>query len=145
MKKKAHKAKKPGKRAAPRMGKKEAKPFKDLLVKAKIDLLSDLNQLTKETLKKTQREASGDLSGYSYHMADMASDVYERDFLLQLAAGERELFLRIEDALKRIEEGAYGVCLGCEKKIAKTRLKAIPHAAYCRDCQEKEEKEEKKK
>ncbi|MFC1576247.1 TraR/DksA family transcriptional regulator [Candidatus Omnitrophota bacterium] len=120
--------------------KKELKGFKDLLVKEKINLLKDMTHLTNDTLKKTQREASGDLSGYSYHMADMASDVYERDFLLQLASTERELFLKLEDAVKRIEEGNYGLCQECGKKISKTRLKAIPQTLNCHDCQEKEEK-----
>ncbi len=125
-----------------KMGKKELKSFKDLLIKKKINLLREMNHLTSGTLKKSQRETSGDLSGYSYHMADMASDVYERDFLLQLAEGEREFLFKIDDALKRIEEGEYGWCLGCKKKISKIRLKAISHTAYCRLCQEKKEKEQ---
>ena len=123
-----------------KLSKKDVKIFKALLIKKKINLLKDMNHLTNETLKKSLREASGDLSGYAYHMADMASDVYERDFLLQLAAGERELFLKIDEALRRIEEREYGYCLNCKKKIAKTRLKAIPHTLYCHSCQEKEEK-----
>lgn len=123
-----------------KISKKDIKTFKALLVKEKINLLKDMNHLTNETLKKSLREASGDLSGYAYHMADMASDVYERDFLLQLAAGERELLLKIDEALKRMEEGEYGCCLACKKKIAKTRLKAVPYAAYCLSCQETEEK-----
>lgn len=123
-----------------KLGKKNLKPFKDSLIKLKIDLLKDIKQLTNETLKQSQREASGDLSGYAYHMADMASDVSERDLFLKLASGERELLLSIEEALKRIEEGTYGSCLSCNKKIAKTRLKAIPNAPNCRGCQEKEEK-----
>ena len=110
------------------------------LIKKKISLLEGINDLTNETLKKSLREASGDLSGYSYHMADMASDVYERDFLLQLASGEREILFKIDDALRRIKEGEYGFCRDCGRKIGKTRLKAIPYAACCRDCQEKEEK-----
>jgi len=123
-----------------KMSKRELKIFKDLLIKEKVGLLDGLTNITNETLKKSQREASGDLSGYTYHMADMASDVYERDFLLQLASGERELLFKIDDALRRIVDGEYGYCLTCEKKITKTRLKAVPHASYCRDCQEKEEK-----
>lgn len=123
-----------------KFSKKEIKMFKDLLIKEKISLFKGLTHLTNETLKKSQREASGDLSGYTYHMADMASDVYERDFLLQLASTERELLLTIDEALRRMEEGEYGYCLNCKKKIAKTRLKAIPRTPFCRDCQEKEEK-----
>lgn len=127
-----------------KLNKKDVKRFKDLLVKKKINLLQGITQLTNATLKKSQREASGDLSGYAYHMADMASDVYERDFLLQLASGERDLLLKIDEALRRIEDGEYGSCLNCKKNIAKTRLKAIPHTSYCRACQEKEEKKNKK-
>ena len=123
-----------------KMSKKEMKIFKGILVKEKINLFQGMKYLTDMTLKKSQREASGDLSGYAYHMADMASDVYERDFLLQLAAGEREMLLKIDEALKRIETGEYGYCLDCKKKIAKTRMKAIPYTAYCHDCQEKQEK-----
>jgi len=123
-----------------KLNKKDLKVFKELLTKEKINLLKGLNQLTNETLKKSQREASGDLSGYAYHMADMASDVYDRDLLLKLASGERELLLSIDEALRRIEEGEYGFCQNCSKKISNTRLKAIPHAPNCRDCQEKEEK-----
>jgi len=118
----------------------EMKIYKALLIKEKISMLKGITHITSETLKKSQREASGDLSGYAYHMADMASDVYERDLLLQLASGERELLYKIDDALTRIEEGTYGFCVNCEKKISKTRLKAIPQASYCRACQEKEEK-----
>ena len=118
----------------------EMKIYKALLIKEKISMLKGITHITNETLKKSQREASGDLSGYAYHMADMASDVYERDLLLQLASGERELLYKIDDALTRIEEGTYGFCVNCEKKISKTRLKAIPQASYCRACQEKEEK-----
>ncbi|UCD55030.1 MAG: TraR/DksA C4-type zinc finger protein [Candidatus Omnitrophota bacterium] len=128
-----------------KLSKKDLKIFKDLLIKEKINLLKNMNHLTNETLKKSLRDASGDLSGYAYHMADMASDVYERDFLLQLAASERELFLKLDEALRRIEEGEYGYCMNCKKKITKTRLKAIPHTPYCHGCQEKEEKKKKKK
>ena len=78
-----------------KLSKKDLKAFKDLLIKKKVKLLQGMNHLTNETLKKSQREASGDLSGYAYHMADMASDVYERDFLLQLASGERELLFKL--------------------------------------------------
>ena len=127
-------------KARGKLSKKDVKIFKALLIKERINLLKDMNHLTNETLKKSLRDASGDLSGYAYHMADMASDVYERDFLLQLAEGERELFLKIDEALKRIEEGEYAYCLNCKKKIAKTRLKAISHTPYCHNCQEKEEK-----
>ena len=123
----------------------ELKVYKDLLVKEKANMLQGLSYITNETLKKSQREASGDLSGYSYHMADMASDVSEQDLLLKLASSERELLLSIDDALRRMEDGEYGFCMACKKRITKTRLKALPRASCCLDCQEKEEKNTKPK
>ena len=123
-----------------KLTKKELKVYKNLLMKERMNILKGLSHLTNETLKKSQREASGDLSGYSYHMADMASDVHQQDLLLKLASSEREFLLSIDDALRRIDDGDYGVCPDCNKKISKTRLKAMPRAQYCRVCQEEQEK-----
>ena len=129
-------------RSKSRLSKKEMAIFKKALIKEKINIFQGMNHLTSETLKKSQRDASGDLSGYAYHMADMASDVYERDLLLKLASGERDLLFKIDEALNRISEGAYGTCADCDKKISKTRLRAIPHTVHCLECQEKEEKKQ---
>lgn len=133
-------SKKKAARSKSRLSKKETAVFKKALIKEKISILQGMNHITNETLKKSQRDASGDLSGYAYHMADMASDVYERDLLLKLASGERELLFKIDEALNRMSEGVYGTCADCDKKISKTRLRAVPHALHCLDCQEKEEK-----
>ncbi|MBL7158278.1 MAG: TraR/DksA C4-type zinc finger protein [Candidatus Omnitrophica bacterium] len=135
-------AKKKTKKTRKKLSKKDLTVFKKLLIKAKSELLSELSAITNENLKRSQRDASGDLSGYTYHMADMASDVYERDFSLQLASGERELLLKIDEALRRIRDGEYGYCTNpeCGKKISKIRLKALSHAAYCLSCQKNEEK-----
>jgi len=135
----------PKKKRKSTFGKKDIKIFRKLLIKERLNLLSDIDHLKNETLKKSQREASGDLSGYAYHMADMASDVYEKDLLLKLASGERELLFKIDEALKRTEEGEYGYCLSCKKRIGKARLKAVPYASNCLNCQEKEEKSSGKK
>ena len=89
---------------------------------------------------KSQKEASGDLSGYSYHMADMASDSYDRELSLNIASEEQEIIYEIDEALKRIEEGKYGKCLSCNKRIPVKRLTAVPYAKYCIQCQSKEEK-----
>ena len=122
------------------MNKKDIAFFKKLLVKQKLELFNGMSGITNDILRKSLRDASGDLSGYSYHMADVASDVYERDFLLQLASGEREFFFKIEEALRRMADGEYGICQRCGKRIAKARQKAVPHARCCHGCQEKEEK-----
>lgn len=122
-----------------KMSKGELKMYKELLLKERAKVGGDLSHITENTLKKSQRDASGDLSGYSYHMADVASDDYERDFSLGRATDEQKLLYLIDEALKRIEEGTYGNCIECGKPIAKTRLKALPHAEVCINCQKKKE------
>jgi DnaK suppressor protein len=123
-----------------KMNKKDAKVYSDLLLKKKAELLKGIQHIANDNLKTSQRDAAGDLSAYSLHMADMASDNYEREFALNLADAEQKLLNRINDALEKIEAGSYGDCELCEKKIAKARLKIVPYAELCVPCQEKQEK-----
>ncbi len=125
------------------MIKKEMNEFKKLLIKLKQKITEDVGHIAKDA-HKSQKDASGDLSGYTFHMADVASDTFEREFSLGLASNEQELLYAIEDALKRIESREYGICVICEKKISKVRLKAVPYAKYCIECQTKEEKRKKR-
>lgn len=114
--------------------------YKALLLKERQKVGGDLSYIAANTLNKSSREASGDLSGYSYHMADMASDDYERDFSLGRATDEQKELYTIDEALKRIEEGTYGSCSQCGKSIPKTRLKAMPAADLCIECKKLNEK-----
>lgn len=122
------------------MDKKETKIYKDLLLKKKAELARGIEHLANDALKTSQRDASGDLSAYSLHMADMATDNYDREFALNLADNEQKLLHRIEAALERIDSDSYGLCEVCNKKISKVRLKAVPYAELCVPCQEKQEK-----
>ncbi len=122
-----------------KMAKTELKKYKELLLKEREKVGGDLSHIAKNTLNKSQREASGDLSGYSYHMADMASDDYERDFSLGRATDEQEILYSIDEALKRIQDNSYGNCTQCGKSISKKRLKALPYTDLCIDCQKKNE------
>ena len=123
-----------------KLSKKELKDFKKLILKRKDEILDDIKHISDDTLKKSQKEASGDISGYSYHMADVATDTYDREFSLGLASNERKLLYELDDALKKIEEGVFGICEDCKVLIAKSRLKAVPQARLCVKCQEKKEK-----
>jgi len=119
-----------------RMVKAELKRYKALLLKERDKLVGGLSHITENTLKKSLRDASGDLSGYSFHMADVASDDYERDFSLGRATEDQNLIYLVDEAMKRIEEGSYGVCILCGKPISKRRLNALPYAEACIDCME---------
>ncbi len=122
------------------MTKSELAKYKKLLIKVREAINGDINHIAKENLK-SQRESSGDLSGYSFHMADMASDSYDRELSLNIAGGEQEIIYEIDDALKRMGEGKFGLCLSCDKKIPQKRLNAVPYAKYCIQCKSKEEKD----
>ena len=122
--------------------KKDLKKIREDLVKEKARILEELLSITGQTLGKSQKDFSGDLSGYTLHMADMATDLYDREFSLGLAEGERERLYALDDALKRIDEGTYGKCDACDGNISKQRLKAMPQAQNCIKCQEEEEKKE---
>lgn len=115
------------------------KKYKALLLKERETIGGGISHITEESLKTSQRDASGDLSGYSYHMADMASDNYEREFSLGRASDEQDLLYAIDEALKRIDDGTYGSCPQCGKQIPKKRLDALPHTEMCISCQTKDE------
>ena len=122
------------------MNKKDLKLFKELLMKKKADLAKGIDHIANDALKTSQRDAAGDLSAYSLHMADMATDNYDREFSLGLADNEQKILNRINEALEKIEENKFGLCELCEKKISKVRLKAVPYAEFCVPCQKKQEK-----
>jgi len=117
------------------LGKRELKAYKKLLLDEREHITGEIQHITKDTLKKSQKDASGDISGYTYHMADVATDNYEREFSLGIASSEREILYDINEALKRVEDNCYGSCLECGKPITKKRLKAVPHAKHCIKCQ----------
>jgi RNA polymerase-binding protein DksA len=123
-----------------KLAKKELAEFKKIVLKRKEEILDEIKHISEDTLKKSQKEASGDISGYTYHMADVATDTYDREFSLGLASNERKLLYELEDALKKIEDGTFGICEECKILITKTRLKAVPYARLCVKCQERQEK-----
>ena len=114
--------------------------FKKLLEICRKKIAGDLTHLEKDALNLSQRDASGDLSGYSFHIADMATDNFDREFNLGLASNEQQLLNQIDEALRKIDEGQYGVCETCGKSIAQKRLLAVPYARFCIQCQSEEEK-----
>jgi RNA polymerase-binding protein DksA len=123
-----------------KFNKKELVYFKKLILKRKEEVLEEIKHLSEDTLKKSQKDASGDISGYTYHMADVATDAYDREFSLGLASNEQNSLYELDDALKKIDEGTFGICEECNSLITKIRLKAVPYARLCVKCQKKKEK-----
>jgi DnaK suppressor protein len=120
--------------------KKDLKHYEDRLLEERKKLLGQLGYLER-TLNQTQRDSAGDLSAYSFHMADMGTDAMEREKTFLFASAEGRLLYSVTEALRRLYRNEYGVCGSCGKDIGKARLEAIPHASLCVSCQEKQERE----
>lgn len=122
------------------MDKRETKKFKDALLDWKERVLKELNILEGDTLGKSQKDFSGDLSGYSLHMADVGTDTFDREFALGLVSKEQQFLHEIDEALKRIETKTFGKCENCSSLITLKRLNALPFAKFCIKCQQEVEK-----
>jgi RNA polymerase-binding protein DksA len=114
--------------------------MKQKLLALQEQILSEVNAMQKGTLGQSLKEQSGDLSGYAIHLADTASDSYDRDVTLTLASRERNVLNDIDAALAKIESGEYGCCEHCAHSIDEARLDAVPYARLCLKCKELQEK-----
>jgi len=127
-----------------KLRKEDAARFKKLLLELRDHLIDGVNFLASDNLKRSNREASGELSGYSLHMADAGTDNFDREFALSLVSNEQDALYEIEEAIKRLEAGTYGACQMCEKLIRKERLEAVPFARMCVQCQSSLEKDKRR-
>jgi len=105
--------------------------YKDLLLKLRDRIIDEISFLSHDNLNRSQKESSGDLSSHSFHMADQGTDNFDREFAASLLNNEHDVLYEIEEALRRIEQGTYGICEMSEKPIERERLKVIPFARYC--------------
>lgn len=126
-----------------KLTKKDLEFFKKQLFELREQCANDLTHLESDSLRKSMRDSSGDLSGYSFHMADAATDSFDTEINLGLASNSQGILNEIDDALKRIEEGTYGICERYEEPIPIERLKVMPYARYCIKAQEEIEQEKK--
>jgi len=120
------------------MKKAELEKYEKLLLKKREELAEQL-KLRKDLTDLTSKDAAGDLSSYSYHMADQGTDTMEREKAFMFASKSGRLLYHIDEALRRLRKGEFGKCQSCGKQIQKARLEAVPHARLCLECKEKEE------
>ncbi len=111
--------------------------YKKTLLENKARILGDVVQLENSSLRNSQRDSAGDITGWSTHMADAGTDAAERETTLELAASEQKIVEKINHALKRLDEGLYGACELCNGEISEDRLKAIADSTVCMKCMDK--------
>ena len=94
-----------------------------------------------EAFGATPQNADGDLSSYSFHMADQGTDAMEREKAFLFASQEGRFLWHIDEALRRLYRTpeTFGRCHNCGQAIAFDRLDALPHARYCFACKQREE------
>jgi RNA polymerase-binding protein DksA len=121
------------------MNKRDLKKFEKILRMMRDEVQAEVSQISRENLRRNLRAESGDLSGYSTHMADMAGEEAELAMNLRMLATEEDILSELEEALQRIDEGKYGECQVCGGSIGKARLMAKPFASMCIDCRQRQE------
>jgi RNA polymerase-binding transcription factor len=116
--------------------KKDIPQFKAALLSKRAALVGDSNHLEEEAVRKGKDDAATlDISNF----ADLGSDTYEQEFDLTMLENQGETLRAVDEALKRIEDGNFGVCDMCKKPMKKGRLQAMPHARFCVSCQNEKE------
>jgi len=124
------------------MNEKDLKYFEELIQTKRAKILKELEHFEDTTLSGTLRDQAGDLSAYSDHISDRATDATEREKAFMFASKEGRYLHHLNEALERIKSGTFGICRVCGGEISKARLEAVPHATQCIQCKSKEERME---
>src|SRR5437868_8034954 len=124
---------------------KKLNPFvrkqKEKLLQLRDAMVDSMAGVAQDTLRS--RAEGSEASAFGMHQADAGSDAYDRDFALSLLSQEQDALYEIDQALKRIELGTYGICEMSNKPIPRARLEAIPFARFTVECQSQLEKQNK--
>jgi RNA polymerase-binding protein DksA len=104
--------------------------FKEKLQLEKQRVLNEVNGIQQASLKQSISDQSGENSRYSYHLGDVASISYGREFTMGLAERQQKYLEQVDDALQRIDDGTYGICRVTEEAIPEERLEEVPVAKY---------------
>src|SRR5690348_3706316 len=122
------------------MTKKMLAHFEKRLIEERKRALKELGQYT-ETFNATPQSEDGDLSSYSFHMADQGTDAMEREKAFLFASQEGRFLWHIDEALRRLYRSpdTFGRCHNCGEYIDFDRLDALPHARLCIACKQREE------
>lgn len=122
---------------------KKATPRKKAIKRKKKDWREEIRQMLilmrKELLQEVSQSVKAEADHLKFDIGDFydhASSDRDRELALMLADREREKLTRVDDALRRIENGTYGACESCEEDIGKERLAAMPFTKLCLSCQE---------
>ncbi len=131
-------------------GKKDLDHFRNIILNKRDEIIEQLQNLKDQMLDPTTGEYINENSPYSLHMAEQGTDAMEREKTFLYAQRENKFLGYLEDALKRIDAGTYGICIECIDEpqhlcptcplIPKARLEAVPHSQLCLPIKQRQEK-----
>ena len=130
--------------------KKDLEHFREIILEKRDEIIEQLQNLKDQMLDPTTGEYINENSPYSLHMAEQGTDAMEREKTFLYAQRENKFLGYLEDALKRIDAGTYGICIECIEEpqklcetcplIPKARLEAVPHSQLCLPIKQRQEK-----
>jgi DnaK suppressor protein len=106
--------------------------FRDALESERKRVTAAIDNLRNEN-PGTVEDETGDET-HDQHLGDVATAMHDRELDYTLTDNENELLAAIDAALRRIDDGTYGICTNCGKPIAEDRLEALPWTSLCIDC-----------
>lgn len=121
---------KPISMAKVKLNKKIVKEFKNVLVAMKMRLTGQIASLKDDSLHRDD----------SVNSEEDGTDAFDRQFALNIASTENDVVYEVDEALQRIEQGAYGICEQCKGLIELPRLRAAPYVRMCIKCKTENEK-----
>ena len=119
---------------------KDREHFKEIIKQKKDKVIKNLDYLRNVVLDSTTKEASGEHSSYSFHMADQGTDAMEREKAFLFASRDEKYLKQLDDAITRLDNDTYGLCRECGEVIDYKRLEAVPTTTICYDCKINESK-----
>ena len=117
----------------------ETDRFREALLEERKRVAAAIQNLHDEN-PGTLAEDAGEETAYDNHLADTATETYDRELDYTLEENSEHVLAEIDAALRRIENGTYGTCTNCGKQIPEERLEALPWATLCIDCQRDQER-----
>ena len=118
----------------------QLKHLETLLLEERARVMKELG-FYDESFNASLQNSDGDLSSYSFHMADQGTDAMEREKQFLFASKEGRYLWHVNQALQRLYKSpeTFGHCITCGTELAFERLDALPHARLCIACKAKEE------
>jgi len=127
--------------------KKELDDFKKIILEKRNEIIEQLQTLKEQMMDPTTGQYVNENSPYSLHMAEQGTDAMEREKLYLWAQRENKFLGYLDDALQRIDNGTYGICIECIDEpqglcptcplVPKERLAAVPHTQHCLQVKQK--------